>query len=189
MFRHVASRPELPMLTILALLLSLLATVALPMRAAAATELLAELSGAEEVPGPGDDDGFGFANLSVDPDAGQVCVFLEVLDIAAASAAHIHAGAAGVAGGVIVTLPTPGPDGYSDGCVEGLDGPTLQGIVDDPAYFYVNIHNADFPDGAIRGQLGGAPVYRAATLSGACRGPGAGRSGRQWIRRPRDLGC
>ena len=174
MFRHVASRPELPMLTILALLLSLLATVALPMRAAAATELLAELSGAEEVPGPGDDDGFGFANLYVDPDVGEICVFLEVLDIAQATAAHIHAGAAGVAGDVVVTLPTPGSEGYVDGCVDGLDGPTLQAILDDPAGYYVNVHNADFPAGAVRGQLGAPPVYRAATLSGTAEVPGPG---------------
>jgi hypothetical protein len=29
----------------------------------------------------------------------------------------------------------------------------VQSIVADPASFYVNVHNGDFPGGAVRGQL------------------------------------
>jgi hypothetical protein len=39
----------------------------------------------------------------------------------------------------------------------------LQAIVDDPAGYYVNLHTAEFPGGAIRGQLaaGTAPPNTA----------------------------
>ena len=39
------------------------------------------------------------------------------------------------------------------------DGPTvllqseLDAIIDNPAGFYANVHNAEFPAGAVRGQL------------------------------------
>jgi hypothetical protein len=177
MSRHVASRPALPVLTILALLLGLVASLALPAKVAAQTELIAELSGAEEVPGPGDDDGFGFASVTIHPQGGEVCAFISVIDIAAATAAHIHVGAAGVAGGVVVTLPTPDADGFAEDCVTGLDGPTLQAIIDDPAGYYVNVHNAGFPDGALRGQLTvppPPPVELFADLTGAAEVPGPG---------------
>lgn len=141
--------------------------------AAVESPLFAELSGANEVPGPGDPDGIGFADLLVDPDAGTLCVTIFVEDIAAASAAHVHAGATGVAGGVVVTLPTPDADGFADDCVT-VDGALAQSIVDSPSDFYVNVHNAEFPDGAIRGQLAIPPQVAFAFLSGDAEVPGPG---------------
>lgn len=112
------------------------------------------LTGAAEVPGPGDTDGSGTANIDVNQGQGDVCFELTVANIAAASAAHIHEGAAGKAGPVVIPLTAPNAEGTSKDCVKNVDKDLIKRIKDNPANFYVNVHNAEFPDGAIRGQLG-----------------------------------
>ena len=114
--------------------------------------LAATLTGAAEVPGPGDSDGSGSATVTLNQGQGDVCFHLTVQDIAPAFAAHIHVGAAGVAGGVVVTLAPP-TTGSSSGCVEDVDEDLIKAIRQNPAGYYVNVHNADFPGGAVRGQL------------------------------------
>lgn len=109
------------------------------------------LTGAAEVPGPGDPDGTGTARVTVNHGQKRVCYELEVSGIATATAAHIHLGAAGVAGGVVVPLAAPA-DGDSSGCVDVTDD-LAKAILKNPADYYVNVHNADFQNGAIRGQL------------------------------------
>src|SRR5688500_7531991 len=74
------------------------------------------LSGAAEVPGPGDRDGTGTAPVQIDVGSQQACATLNVQNIATATAAHIHRGAAGVAGPIVVGLVTP-TGGSSNGCV------------------------------------------------------------------------
>jgi len=113
--------------------------------------LTATLTGAAEVPGPGDADGAGTANITLNPGKDQICYELTVSNIGAATAAHIHTGAATVAGPVLVGLDAPGT-GSSKGCVE-LDKEKVKDIIKNPANYYVNVHNAEFPDGAVRGQL------------------------------------
>jgi hypothetical protein len=136
-------------------LLLLMAAVAVAGTAAAAQAegrtLSATLTGAAEVPGPGDPDGTGTATLTVNPGLGQICYELTVSGIAPATAAHIHVGAAGVAGPVVVTLAPP-TDGTSSGCVSVSRGLALA-ILRSPSGYYVNVHNADYPAGAVRGQL------------------------------------
>jgi hypothetical protein len=66
---------------------------------------------------------------------------------------HIHEGAEGVDGGVVVDLDLDGFEGTSEGCNEAAEADALQAIIDDPAGYYVNLHNEAFPGGAIRGQL------------------------------------
>ena len=52
---------------------------------------------------------------------------------------------------VVLGLQPP-TDGSSGGCVEV--GRTLaKDILKNPADYYVNVHNAEFPAGALRGQL------------------------------------
>lgn len=114
-------------------------------------ELAAELTGAAEVPGPGDPDGEGEAEIEIDVRTGRICFELEVEDIAPATAAHIHRGPRGVAGPLVVNL-TPPTDGESEGCV-AADPALAREIATNPSQFYVNVHNADFPKGALRGQL------------------------------------
>lgn len=124
----------------------------LPAPAAAQMEsYAADLSGAAEIPGPGDADGSGLATLDYDAERSQYCYAIQVYDIAPATAAHLHRGTAGVAGPPVLTLEAPGPGG-SDGCVD-VSAELRQEIAGNPAGFYVNVHTADHPDGAVRGQL------------------------------------
>ena len=113
--------------------------------------LTATLTGAAEVPGPGDADGAGSAKLTLNHGQGQICYELTVSNIGTATAAHIHTGAPDAAGPVLIGLDAPA-DGSSDGCVD-LDKDKLKALMDNPAGYYVNVHNAEFPDGAVRGQL------------------------------------
>lgn len=109
------------------------------------------LTGAAEVPGPGDPDGAGTASITLNPGQNQVCFELTVSDIAPATAAHIHIGGADVAGPVLVGLTAPAT-GSSKDCVT-LDAAKIKEVMKDPSKYYINVHNADFPAGAVRGQL------------------------------------
>lgn len=84
----------------------------------------------------------------------QVCVGIIVNGIGKPTAAHIHEAFAPQNGPPIVTLPTPasGNPGFSGGCV-AITAALMNQIRANPARFYVNVHNAQFPNGALRGQL------------------------------------
>lgn len=110
-----------------------------------------QLSGGAEVPGPGDADGSGTANLTLNHGQGQVCYDITVKDIQTPTAAHIHAGAATQSGGVKVAFTAK--DGIWKGCVN-VDKDLIKDLMQNPANYYVNVHNAEFPNGAVRGQLG-----------------------------------
>lgn len=111
--------------------------------------LFADLQGANQT-GGGDRDGYGDMAAAVKLTEGKLCYELSVGKIGAATAAHVHEGKAGVDGPPVVTIAVTGPK--NEVCVEA-DGKLLRKIADDPGDFYVNVHNADFPAGAIRGQL------------------------------------
>ena len=123
---------------------------------AAETTLNATLVGGDAEDPPGDPDGSGTATITVDTDTLEVCWEIATSNIADAVASHIHEGAAGVNGGVVVGLDTDGFSGSSSGCTAGPDAATLQAIIDNPSGYYVNVHTADFGPGAIRGQLAAA---------------------------------
>jgi hypothetical protein len=111
----------------------------------------AKLRGAAEVPGPGDPDGKGSAAITINPGKSELCYKLTVKDIAAPTAAHLHTGSATQAGPVSVGLTAPA-GGSSSGCVT-INNELVDAIRKAPQAYYVNVHNAEFPDGAIRGQL------------------------------------
>ena len=111
-----------------------------------------QLNGAAEAPTKGDPDGSGTATLTLNPGQGQICYELEVKGIGTANAAHIHAGAAGKAGDVKVPLEAPSSEGKSKACAT-VDRELVQQIMDRPSDYYVNVHNAEYPNGALRGQL------------------------------------
>lgn len=109
------------------------------------------LTGAAEVPGPGDPDGSGTAFLTLNQGQGEICFELTATGIEPATAAHIHVGTADVAGPVVVPLAPP-TSGSSSGCVS-VDPVLIKEIRQFPENYYVNVHNAEFPAGAVRGQL------------------------------------
>jgi len=114
--------------------------------------LTANLTGAAEVPGPGDVDGKGKAILELDPANDRLCVKLRVEGIDAATMAHVHVGVVGSAGDAVVKLDPP-TKGSSTSCKQ-IPPEVTAGLLKTPANYYVNVHNDAFPNGAIRGQLG-----------------------------------
>lgn len=107
---------------------------------------------------------FGIDENTGDPDNPRttLCYVMTVDKIAPATMAHIHKGGAGTNGPVVVNLARP-TDGNSADCLrEGevrggvpvISGTTVEEILADPDAFYVNVHNEEYPGGAVRGQLG-----------------------------------
>jgi hypothetical protein len=117
-------------------------------------KIAATLTGAAEVPGPGDTNGAGLFEARVNPGTGRICYDLDASSIDNATAAHIHKGAAGASGDVVLTLDTPdGDDDDSEEC-QDIDRGLAQALIQNTDQYYVNIHTTEFPNGAIRGQLG-----------------------------------
>jgi CHRD domain len=112
---------------------------------------ITRLTGTAEVPGPGDPNGRGSAVIRVDSATGAICYRLRVHRIEPASMAHIHIGGTTDPGPVVQDLAAP-TDGSSSGCV--VNAALADAIVAHPSNYYVNVHNAPFPAGAVRGQLG-----------------------------------
>lgn len=146
-------------ISIVAALAALLATVLIPAAIARAPQLSAALTGKAEVPGPGDTNGKGEIFMTVKKAKSKVCFRLNFDKIEPPTAGHIHKGAEDVAGPVKITLFSDpvglAVPGEVEGCVKGPER-VIKGLANNPAKFYVNLHNAEFPDGAIRGQLGPA---------------------------------
>jgi hypothetical protein len=107
-----------------------------------------DLAGSNEFPGPGDPDGSGSATVYLDANAGIVCWAFQFSGLATPlTGSHIHQGDAGTSGPIVVNF------GADSGCTSGVSTSLIDDIVADPVGFYVNLHNADFPTGAIRQQL------------------------------------
>ena len=141
----------------IALLLSMIGLLALAVPAATAqTTLSTSLSGAEEFPGPGDPNGKGWVSLTIFEN-GTICYTGKVQAIGRElTGAHIHVGAAGTAGAVVVDLDPFSADitgNKASHCVV-TTAEIAGAILANPSGYYVNVHTSDYPDGAIRGQLG-----------------------------------
>ena len=147
----MVAKARRPLLAVLALSVLGVLLLALPASAAAAprAHLEAELTGEQEVPGPGDPNGRGEAEVKVF--AEKVCYTLKVQRIKPTTGAHIHKGRRGEAGPVVVPLKAP-TDGFSKGCEE-ISRKLSRKLREHPARYYVNVHNRPYPAGAIRGQL------------------------------------
>jgi hypothetical protein len=128
--------------------------------------LTARLVGAQEVPAA-DPDGGAKATVMINVDAAEVCFEIKsITDTGTPNRGHIHQGAAGVNGPIVVPFfelrPADAPatdprhDALESGrladCVPG-DPAILADIVANPGNYYVNVHNTRFPGGALRCQL------------------------------------
>ena len=129
----------------------LAAAVAVPALGFASTTAVvsAKLTGKAEKPA-GDPNGTGLAVLHLNKSKGQVCwTFSKVKNIGTPNAAHIHKGKAGKSGPVYIPL---GAAYKAKGCTSASKH-DIGEILEYPNRYYVNIHNAKYPGGAIRGQL------------------------------------
>lgn len=134
-----------------------LAAVALaaPTATAAGRPLDAELLGANEVGTPGDPDGSGTADITVNPGTGQVCFEITVEGLDPVILGHIHEAPAGSNGSVVVDFMLT-QDDFVDGTASGcttVDRALAKEISKDSDGYYVNIHTTTVPSGALRGQL------------------------------------
>lgn len=111
-------------------------------------KLSAALTGPVETP-KGDPDGTGQFTARLNPGHSQLCYTLTSAMIAAPTAAHIHVGKAGEAGPPVLPLQA---QATTETCV-AIGKDLVDKILADPAGYYVNVHNAEFPGGAVRGQL------------------------------------
>jgi hypothetical protein len=135
------------------------AALALAVSPAAATTITYSLTmtGAQEVPTAADPDGTGVGTLTVNDSTGLISWALTYANIVAPSAMHIHGPSApvGVGAGVFVGLgvvTTGGAGTLINSTTTSLANALAINTL--PANFYLNIHNATYPGGAIRGQLG-----------------------------------
>jgi CHRD domain len=132
------------------LLCALLAAVVIPMVALGGgtktRSLHATLTGKAETPA-GDPDGVGTAEVKIT--GRRVCWELKVGKIGKPNAAHIHKGGKGTSGPVVVPF---GGAYKAKGCINAKAG-DVAAILARPGRYYVNVHNAKYPAGAVRGQL------------------------------------
>ena len=155
-------------------LFSVLAIASLVISSATANAALvgfaANLTGAAEVPGPGDPDGLGRALLIFDSVTNRVSWGIDLANVGLPpTGAHIHMGAPGIAGSILIDF-----SGQLSGSVIDSD---VAAVLANPTNFYVNVHNAQFPGGAVRGQLAAATsIAFTANLTGAQEAPGPGDS-------------
>ena len=105
----------------------------------------AVLVGANEV-GGGDPDGYGAATVLIDTMTNMVSWSWMANNIAPSTMAHIHQGGFGVNGPVIIDFMN-----MMNGSTTDADAAMIMPW--NAAGFYVNVHNADFGGGAVRGQL------------------------------------
>jgi hypothetical protein len=132
-------------------LAALVAAVAIPAVAFGSMSPVssAKLTGKAETPA-GDPNGSGVVVLNLNAKTGRACwTFSKVKNIGTPNAAHIHKGKAGKVGPVVVPL---GAAYKAKGCISASKNAIKQ-IEESPNRYYVNIHNAKYPNGAIRGQL------------------------------------
>lgn len=131
--------------------------VAMPIAMAAAggaganATLRASLSGKQEV-SAGDADGRGSARITTFPGSGRVCFAIHLSKVGTVTQGHIHKARKGRDGNVVVILFSRAAT-QPKGCVRSVSKSLIRDIERHPSRYYVNVHNAQFPAGALRGQL------------------------------------
>ena len=116
---------------------------------AGTTKLQATLRGGSERPAAPASNR-GRVELRLTPRTGKVCWEFRLAKVdGRPMQAHIHKGRRGVSGKVIVPL---GGNYKRQGCTTAPKA-TVRAILRGPRAYYVNVHNAKQPAGAMRGQL------------------------------------
>lgn len=114
-----------------------------------------EVNAANPTGGAGDPDGTGTAHVMINHGQQRVCWNITVNNIAAPTRGHIHKAPTLTNGPIVVTFFEVNNVALK-GCTpttQPIDRALLKDIIQNPRAYYVNIHNADFPGGAVRGQM------------------------------------
>jgi CHRD domain len=122
------------------------AALALP--ASAATSI--PLNSGQEPTG-GEAGGHGFFSYTIE--GTEFCWTLSWQAIADPLAGHVHLAPRGIAGPIVIDLDTDGVGGPNATGCRDISADLAAAITADPGAYYVNLHNAGFQAGAIRGQL------------------------------------
>ncbi len=138
---------------------SLLFAAALAAQLPAQTSYYADLDGTKETP-PNASTAGGWARVTLNP--GMTVTYEVRVWGLSATAAHIHDGAAGVPGAIIIVL-SGGPTVWTgtSGAMTAAQVTKLQ-----TQGLYVNVHTLAFPGGEVRGQLEGRPRRFASFSNG-----------------------
>ncbi len=148
------------LITALALVGGVLASPA----SAHSSEQKARLTGGEVIPNEGDPDGTAKAHFKTASEIEVVCYTFTFSRIQRPTSGHIHEGSRGIAGPVVVDLFSD--DGNPrEGCAFEVDPATIEAMQYNPNGYYTDLHNDEYPDGALRGQLETAAAG-ATTLNG-----------------------
>src|SRR5450432_3295301 len=114
----------------------------------------AVLTPSQETP-PTTSNGFGNATVTLDPTHTSITVNVTVSGLTTPiTLAHIHKGAFGVAGGVVIDFSAP--TNFANGKLSktfAIDSVLGNDIAANPTNYYVNVHTSQNPGGEIRGQL------------------------------------
>jgi hypothetical protein len=108
------------------------------------------MTGGQEIP-KGSPKGKGTFLYQLKTNTGRLCYSLKWSGIGRPVAAHVHKGARGTDGPVVVPLSMSAPVAHN-GCVK-VSKSLLLAIKSKPGDYYVNVHTMKYPGGAIRGQL------------------------------------
>lgn len=117
-------------------------------------KLKAAATGANVLAGKGSPTGSGSATFIIDVSKGTICYSIKSKALTAINGVHIHVGAAGVDGPVVVALDAKKFNKLGNTCVKAASA-VLGDISTNPGKYYFNIHTNKFPAGAVRGQLTG----------------------------------
>ena len=96
-------------------------------------------------------EGEGTFTGAISADRTQMCYVLNVGGLPPVTASHIHTGGPGENGGPVVPLETPA-QGMSAACTD-VEPAVAEAMIANPNGYYVNVHTAENPAGAVRGQL------------------------------------
>jgi hypothetical protein len=109
-------------------------------------------TGAMEGAGNGSMAGTGTGTFTIKQSQKLFCYNIKAKGLTGINGSHIHKGAAGVDGAVVIVLNAKKINKGGTPCVKA-SASVLADISMHPGNYYFNVHTAKYPAGAVRGQL------------------------------------